>query len=162
MPSRVEPTSALDRKTRDAVRRGVYGKPRGGRSNDGRGADREIEMAGGVVGASELFTFTCFPKSQLKSIHKAHAIVVRRAHHEGLHEEDKWRTKTQTMPPPEHVEGAETAAMLFWALLASGQITIPRSTAGEASPNGPLIRSLTSPHDRIASCRPKTRHSIPT
>ena len=38
---------------------------------------------------------------------------------ERLHEEFKRRIKTQTVLP-----SAETAAMLFWALLASGQITI--------------------------------------
>jgi hypothetical protein len=36
-----------------------------------------------------------------------------------LHEEFKRRIKTQTVPPC-----AETAAMLFWALLASGQIAM--------------------------------------
>jgi transposase-like protein len=38
---------------------------------------------------------------------------------ERLHEEFKRRIKTQTILPR-----AETAAMLFWALLASGQITM--------------------------------------
>jgi putative transposase len=38
---------------------------------------------------------------------------------ERLHEEFKRRTKTQTLLP-----SAETAAMLFWVLLASGQITM--------------------------------------
>ena len=38
---------------------------------------------------------------------------------ERLHEEFKRRIKTQTVLP-----SAETAAMLFWALLASGQITM--------------------------------------
>src|SRR3984957_11963031 len=37
-----------------------------------------------------------------------------------------------------------------------------RSTDGRPSPRNQTIRSLTSPHDRIASCRPKTRQSIPT
>ena len=37
-----------------------------------------------------------------------------------------------------------------------------RSTDGRPSPRSQTIRSLTSPHDRIASCRPKTRQSIPT
>jgi len=45
--------------------------------------------------------------------------VVRQAHHEGLHEEFRRRIKTQTVLP-----SAETAAMLFWALMASGQITM--------------------------------------
>ena len=38
---------------------------------------------------------------------------------ERLHEEFKRRIKTQTVLP-----SADTAAMLFWALLASGQITM--------------------------------------
>ena len=38
---------------------------------------------------------------------------------ERLHEEFKCRIKTQTVLP-----SAETAAMLFWALLAAGQITM--------------------------------------
>ena len=37
-----------------------------------------------------------------------------------------------------------------------------RSTDGAASPKNLMIRSLTSPHDRIASSRPKTRQQIPT
>ena len=37
-----------------------------------------------------------------------------------------------------------------------------RSTDGRPSPRNQTIRSLTSPHDRMASCRPKTRQSIPT
>ena len=37
-----------------------------------------------------------------------------------------------------------------------------RSTDGRPSPRNQTIRSLTSRHDRIASCRPKTRQSIPT
>ena len=50
----------------------------------------------------------------------------------------------------------------------SGRCSLPgrspcaRSTDGKASPRNPPIRSLTSPHDPIASCRPKTRQSIPT
>src|SRR6202030_1727800 len=60
----------------------------------------------------ELFAFARFPKSQWKSIRTSNAI-------ERLHEEFKRRIKTQTVLP-----SAETAAMLFWALLASGQITM--------------------------------------
>ena len=48
--------------------------------------------------------------------------------HERLHEEFKRRIKTQCLLPC-----AETAAMLFWALLASGQITLRESMAGRAS-----------------------------
>ena len=60
----------------------------------------------------KLFTFTRFPPSQWKSIRTSNAI-------ERLHEEFKRRIKTQAVLPC-----AETAAMLFWALLASGQITM--------------------------------------
>ena len=59
-----------------------------------------------------LFTFTRLPPNQWKSARTTNAI-------ERLHEEFKRRIKTQTVLP-----SAETAAMLFWALLASGQITM--------------------------------------
>jgi transposase-like protein len=59
-----------------------------------------------------LFTFTRLPASQWKSARTTNAI-------ERLHEEFKRRIKTQTVLP-----SAETAAMLFWALLAAGQITM--------------------------------------
>ena len=59
-----------------------------------------------------LFTFTRLPVSQWKSERTTNAI-------ERLHEEFKRRIKTQTVLP-----SAETAAMLFWALLAAGQITM--------------------------------------
>ena len=59
-----------------------------------------------------LFTFARFPPDQWRSIRTTNAI-------ERLHEEFKRRIKTQTVLP-----SAETAAMLFWALLASGQITM--------------------------------------
>src|SRR5881227_573014 len=59
-----------------------------------------------------LFTFTRLPESQWKSARTTNAI-------ERLHEEFKRRIKTQTVLP-----SAETAAMLFWALLASGQINM--------------------------------------
>jgi putative transposase len=59
-----------------------------------------------------LFTFTLFPPSQWRSIRTTNAI-------ERLHEEFKRRIKTQTVLPC-----AETAAMLMWALMASGQITM--------------------------------------
>jgi transposase-like protein len=59
-----------------------------------------------------LFTFLRLPAGQWKSARTTNAV-------ERLHEEFKRRTKTQTVLP-----SAETAAMLFWALLASGQITM--------------------------------------
>ena len=54
-----------------------------------------------------LFTFTRLPVSQWRSARTTNAI-------ERLHEEFKRRIKTQTVVP-----SAETAAMLFWALLAA-------------------------------------------
>src|SRR6187399_2896313 len=59
-----------------------------------------------------LFTFARLPDSQWKSARTTNAI-------ERPHEESKRRIKTQTVLP-----SAETAAMLFWTLLASGQITM--------------------------------------
>ncbi len=93
----------------------------------------------------KLFTFTRFPPSQWKSIRTSNAI-------ERLHEEFKRRIKTQTVLPC-----AETAAMLFWALPPRVRSPCARSTDGRPSPRNPSIRSLTSPHDWITSCRPKTR-----
>ena len=59
-----------------------------------------------------LFTFTRLPPSQWRSARTTNAI-------ERLHEEFKRRIKTQTVLP-----SADTAAMLFWALLASGQTSM--------------------------------------
>jgi transposase-like protein len=63
-------------------------------------------------GGDRLFTFARLPPSQWRSARTTNAI-------ERLHEEFKRRIKTQTVLP-----SAETAAMLFWALLASGQINM--------------------------------------
>lgn len=60
----------------------------------------------------KLFTFTRLPVEQWKSARTTNAI-------ERLHLEFKRRIKTQCVLP-----SAETAAMLFWALLASGQIIL--------------------------------------
>ena len=59
-----------------------------------------------------LFAFTRLPPGQWRSARTTNAI-------ERLHEEFKRRIKTQTVLP-----SADTAAMLFWALLASGQINM--------------------------------------
>jgi transposase-like protein len=59
-----------------------------------------------------LFTFARLPPSQWRSLRTTNAI-------ERLHEEFKRRIKTQTVLP-----SADTAAMMFWALLASGQINM--------------------------------------
>jgi putative transposase len=72
-----------------------------------RAAADSLEEAG-----ERLFTFTRLHPSQWKSARTTNAI-------ERLHEEFKRRIKTQTVLP-----SAETAAMLFWSLLAAGQITM--------------------------------------
>jgi transposase-like protein len=59
-----------------------------------------------------LFTFARLPSGQWRSARTTNAI-------ERLHEEFKRRIKTQALLP-----SADTAAMLFWALLASGQISM--------------------------------------
>jgi putative transposase len=69
-----------------------------------------------------LFTFVRLPESQWRSARTTNAI-------ERLHEEFKRRIKTQTVLP-----SAETAAMLFWALLASGQIAMRKIDGWETLP----------------------------
>jgi putative transposase len=59
-----------------------------------------------------LFAFARLPPSQWRSARTTNCI-------ERLHEEFKRRIKTQTVLP-----SAATAAMLFWALMASGQIVM--------------------------------------
>jgi transposase-like protein len=76
-----------------------------------------------------LFTFTRLPPSQWKSARTTNAV-------ERLHEEFKRRIKTQTVLP-----SAETAAMLFWALVASGQITMRKVDGWQtlAEPPAPSV-----------------------
>jgi len=66
----------------------------------------------GTFGANYSVGSPGLPPAQWKSARTTNAI-------ERLHEEFKRRIKTQTVLP-----SAETAAMLFWGLLASGQITM--------------------------------------
>jgi len=73
----------------------------------------------------QLFTFTRLPPSQWKSARTTNAV-------ERLHAEFKRRIKTQTVLPQ-----AETAPMLFWALLASGEITM-RKVDGWETLNEPM------------------------
>jgi putative transposase len=77
-----------------------------------------------------LFTFTRLSPSQWKSARTTNAI-------ERLHEAFKRRIKTQTVLP-----SVETAAMLFWAPLASGQITM-RKIDGWQSLGEPLSEQTT-------------------
>ena len=80
-----------------------------------------------------LFTFTRLPLVQWKSARTTNAI-------ERLHEEFKRRIKTQCVLP-----SAETAAMLFWALLASGQIVLRKVDGWQTLPV-----PLTAPIDLAA------------
>ena len=77
-----------------------------------------------------LFTFTRLPVSQWKSARTTNAV-------ERLHEEFKRRIKTQTVLP-----SAETAAMLFWALLASGQITMRKVDGWQTLSQRPSNRMI--------------------
>ncbi len=72
-------------------------------------------------GRRQLFTFTRLLPSQWKSARTTHRI-------ERLHEEFKRCIKTQTVPPL-----ADTAAMMFWALTASGQIVMRKLMDGRRS-----------------------------
>jgi transposase-like protein len=77
-----------------------------------------------------LFAFTRLPPSQWKSARTTNAI-------ERLHEEFKRRIKTQTVLP-----SAETAAMLFWALLASGQINMRKVDGWETLAITPVAQPI--------------------
>jgi putative transposase len=77
-----------------------------------------------------LFAFTRLPPSQWKSARTTNAI-------ERLHEEFKRRIKTQTVLP-----SAETAAMLFWALMASGQISMRKIDGWQTLPAKPLDQQI--------------------
>jgi len=77
-----------------------------------------------------LFAFTRLPPSQWKSARTTNAI-------ERLHEEFKRRIKTQTVLP-----SAETAAMLFWALLASGQITMRKADGWQTLATAPIAQPI--------------------
>jgi putative transposase len=77
-----------------------------------------------------LFAFTRLPPSQWKSVRTTNAI-------ERLHEEFKRRIKTQTVLP-----SAETAAMLFWALLASGQINMRKVDGWQTLTTSPVAHPI--------------------
>jgi transposase-like protein len=77
-----------------------------------------------------LFTFTRLPPSQWRSMRTTNAI-------ERLHEEFKRRIKTQTVLP-----SADTAAMLFWALLASGQINMRKVDGWQTLATNPIDRQI--------------------
>jgi transposase-like protein len=77
-----------------------------------------------------LFAFTRLPPSQWRSVRTTNAI-------ERLHEEFKRRIKTQTVLP-----SADTAAMLFWALLASGQINMRKVNGWQTLATPPIAQPI--------------------
>ena len=77
-----------------------------------------------------LFTFTRLPPNQWRSVRTTNAI-------ERLHEEFKRRIKTQTVLP-----SADTAAMLFWALLASGQINMRKVDGWQTLATKPIDQPI--------------------
>ena len=77
-----------------------------------------------------LFSFTRLPSSQWRSARTTNAI-------ERLHEEFKRRIKTQTVLP-----SADTAAMLFWALLASGQISMRKVDGWQTLATKPIDQPI--------------------
>ena len=78
----------------------------------------------------QLFAFTRLPPSQWRSVRTTNAI-------ERLHEEFKRRIKTQTVLP-----SSETAAMLFWALLASGQINMRKVDGWQTLATKPIDQPI--------------------
>jgi transposase-like protein len=77
-----------------------------------------------------LFAFTRLPPGQWRSVRTTNAI-------ERLHEEFKRRIKTQTVLP-----SADTAAMLFWALLASGQINMRKVDGWKTLATPPIAQPI--------------------
>ena len=77
-----------------------------------------------------LFAFTRLPPDQWRSVRTTTAI-------ERLHEEFKGRIKTQAVLP-----SADTAAMLFWALLASGQINMRKVDGWQTLATKPIDQPI--------------------
>jgi putative transposase len=77
-----------------------------------------------------LFAFTRLPPGQWKSARTTNII-------ERLHEEFKRRIKTQTVLP-----SVDTAAMLFWALLASGQIILRKIDGWQTLATHPIAQPI--------------------
>ena len=90
-----------------------------------RGVADSLEEAG-----ERLFTFLRYPPRQWKSLRTTNAI-------ERPHGEFKRRVKTQCALP-----NAETAAMLFWALMASGQITMRRVGGWQTLDQAPVKKPI--------------------
>ena len=85
----------------------------------------------------QLFTFLRYPLQQWKSLRTTNAI-------ERLHGEFKRRIKTQCALPD-----AETAAMLFWALMALGRSPCSGSMVGKRWTKPLSSSRLTPPHNGV-------------
>jgi Transposase, Mutator family len=77
-----------------------------------------------------LFTFTRLPPPQWRSVRTTNAI-------ERLYEEFKRRIKTQIV-----LRSADTAAMLFWALLAPGQINMRKVDGWQTLATKPIDQPI--------------------
>ena len=100
---------------------------------------------------SRLFTFIRLPANQWKSARTTNAV-------ERLHEEFKRRIKAQTVLP-----SAETAAMLFWALLASGQITMRKVDGWPTLTDKPAEQPIDRKRpDRTAAMRLDAKRMLTT
>ena len=95
--------------------------------NHGAAANRHTPW---VRQIDRLFTFARLPPSQWRSARTTNAI-------ERLHEEFKRRIKTQTVLP-----SADTAAMLFWALLASGQTNMRKVDGWQTLATKPIDQPI--------------------
>ena len=95
-----------------------------------------------------LFTFTRLPPGQWRSARTTNAV-------ERLHEEFKRRIKTQTVLP-----SPETAAMLFWALLASGQITMRKVNGWQTLATKPADAVIDLAHEPLTLSRRRRHHGI--
>jgi transposase-like protein len=90
-----------------------------------RSVANSLEEAG-----ERLFAFTRLPPTQWRSVRTTNAI-------ERLHEEFKRRIKAQTVLP-----SADTAAMLFWALPASGQINMRKVDGRQTLATQPIDQPI--------------------
>ena len=117
-----------------ALRTGEFSNGTFGENTIGSDRLRHWAVADSLEEAGDrLFTFTRLHPSQWKSARTTNAI-------ERLHEEFRRRIKTQTVLPC-----AETAAMLFWALMASGQIRMRRIDGWQS-----IAKPLAQPIDLAA------------
>ena len=97
---------------------------------------------------NRLFTFAHLPPTQWRSARTTNAIG-------RLYEEFRRRIKTQTVLP-----SAETAAMLFWAVLASGQINMRKVDGWQTLATTTMDQPIDLAAKMITSCW-RLRHIAP-